>query len=147
MKKFNSKIKAYNEMAMVINEIVPAIIDRLSQGFKIKADGELFKKDNDDIKKLLEPTRERGITSWLDCRHSYIAVRFKRPYYFDGGNDWLDEFYYVARMDGSIMTFEPEETINIDEALENRNAVSIMRDQISELESQISICKTRYKLD
>jgi hypothetical protein len=48
-----NKIEAVNTLHDQINKVIPLILTRLNQGFKVNKDFQLYKKDKEDIEKIL----------------------------------------------------------------------------------------------
>ena len=51
-----SYINAKNELSRTVNSLIPKIADRLKEGYSLKQDGTLFKKDADALKAIIEPS-------------------------------------------------------------------------------------------
>lgn len=93
-----NKAAAINELNTYLNRVVPQLIERAKQGYKVKADGKLFAKDSADFTAIYskdKPKRVRFYIEW--SKHSGLSFKTDRSYDLSDSNTYYVEFGYLDK--------------------------------------------------
>ena len=57
--EFIARAACMNKVFSVLNEVIPKLQESLSEGYKLKADGSLYAKDEERLKVILDEIKEK----------------------------------------------------------------------------------------
>lgn len=140
------KITAMNETNYQVRQRVTALQEILSKVKKLKVDGELMKKDHDQVKTICDQTRD--CTIWVVVYESGSCfVRARAAYKTTVGNDWFTKDYYL----GNFKTGEfPEVDIPGNVTEEEHKAalqeIAKLKEQRFEIDQRISKLQSEWQL-
>lgn len=72
--KLENRVKCVNDLHNIINEIVPKLINELSKGFKIKDNGQLFKKYQNNIDDILKGFSDGTVLNYCYVKSNEYSI-------------------------------------------------------------------------
>ena len=153
-----NKIEAVNNLNKYINKKVPQIMNILKEGYKVKSNGELFKKYKDKIYNIIYKNKPNNIrcfisntknSSLLKIDISYKTGEFSNSYVkdyvylFTNNTKWNDiknDFIIIDSKLSKSFNKRPVKTIKQVETQLNKinkinNKIELLNKQISNLKS------------
>tara|TARA_Y100000593_G_scaffold8712_1_gene15984 strand:- start:1374 stop:1871 length:498 start_codon:yes stop_codon:yes gene_type:complete len=86
-----------NKLNKYINEVTPKIINVLSEGYKIKNNGELHKKYYDKVYNIINENKPKNIRCFLSYTQSNTLLKFDISYPTgEFSNSYIKDYQYIT---------------------------------------------------
>jgi hypothetical protein len=151
-KNLEGKAKAINAVHAAGNELAPLLVLRLAEGYKLKDDRRLYKKDRDALNDIIKARNNEGLHIYIDENGYSICLRIKAHYTDDPGKEYsstsyINDYIYLANVsENEIHEPEPREMITADEMRAKESEIMDIDAKIRELETRKSGLKLKLYL-
>jgi hypothetical protein len=149
-----NRVEAINKLRSIENTIVPLLQTycREHAPFKQKNDGQLFKKDYDKLKEIINSIpRANFLTIYVD-QSFFTAIYLTFAIRYEYNSDswaYINHEIYLADKTGDIIDYnlyQPKPLLTIDEVLQAQKDIEEMNITISELQGNVLRLKSAMEL-
>lgn len=132
MNVLKNRLVALNKVASMQRAVAPLVNKYFEENpVKRKSDGTLFKKQSDDIKKIINANNPDKLQAFVSCSEYSPSITFKTSYKTgDYGCDYVEEYFYIGR------DFQPAPFYTYNDLVKCQDRLKKVSDKMQELRSE-----------
>ena len=144
-----SYVNAKNELALAVNTLVPKITERLREGYSLKQNGELYKKDGDALRAIITPSlhpKGKYMQIYVDSNEYTLRVCFKTSYQTsDETCSYLEhDAYIVSHRERNFVEHVPLAIVTVEQFREAKARLRYLEEQRQGIAAETSKLKQKW---
>jgi hypothetical protein len=148
--EFIARAACMNKVFSVLNEVIPKLQESLSEGYKLKADGSLYAKDEERLKVILDEIKEKykvegrlGLNAFLSYSGYGIWLKVSDWYKDSKGSTphFSKDVVIYKKTENEAYDYEPYELVSGQCLSDAKRELRALQNEKSEIESKISKLK------